>query len=86
MGQHTYAVRKVLKARSDQHQVRAGGGGAPTLDNATYLTAPDGLPTRNGGNGADFAHAPMGGTGQPSGMGPPRRPGNVFGSPGPDGS
>ena len=29
--QHTFYARKMLKARIDQDQVIAGGGGAPTL-------------------------------------------------------
>ena len=34
---------KVLNACSDQHQVVAGGGGTPTLVDACYLPAPDGV-------------------------------------------
>ena len=41
LGQHTSAAYKVLKDRVDQHQVIAGGGSAPTLADAAYLTAPD---------------------------------------------
>ena len=39
--QHTSAARKVLKACIDQHQVIAGGGGAPMLADTAYLKAPD---------------------------------------------
>ena len=42
-GQQTYATRKFLKDRVDQHQVIAGGGGAPTMANAAYLTAQMGV-------------------------------------------
>ena len=43
LGQHTSAARKLLKGRVDQHQVITGSGGAPTLANADYLTAPNGV-------------------------------------------
>ena len=37
----TSTTRKVLKDRVDQHHVISGGGGAPTLADSAYLTAPD---------------------------------------------
>ena len=43
LGQHTSADRKVLKNRSDQHQVIAGSGAAPSLADTATLTAPDGV-------------------------------------------
>ena len=45
--QHTSASRKMLKVRSDQHQVIMGGRTAPFLADAATLEAPDGvsLPT-----------------------------------------
>ena len=43
MGQNTYAAWKVLNPRTDQHQVIAGGGDAPSLEDAATLTAPDGV-------------------------------------------
>ena len=43
LGQNTSKTRKVLKARTNQHQVIADSGGTPTLEDAAYLTAPDGF-------------------------------------------
>ena len=43
LGQHTSAVQKVLKARSDQHQVIPGGGAAPSLVDSATLTVPNGV-------------------------------------------
>ena len=37
LGNQTSAAWKVLKARIDQHQVIAGGGGAPMMDDAASL-------------------------------------------------
>ena len=37
------AAWKVLKAHSEQHQVIAGGGAAPSLVDAATMTAPDGV-------------------------------------------
>ena len=39
----TSTAQKVLKACVDQHQVIAGGGATPSLENATTLAASDGL-------------------------------------------
>ena len=41
--QHTSAVRKLLKAQADQHQVITGRGTAPSLADAATLTAPDSI-------------------------------------------
>ena len=41
--QHISVAWKVLKAGVDQHQVITGGGGAPTLAEAFYLTLPNGV-------------------------------------------
>ena len=43
LGQHTSAVRKILKARMDQNQVILGDGGSPNLADAAYLMVPNGL-------------------------------------------
>ena len=43
LGQHTSADRKVLKNRSDQHQVIAGSGAAPSLADTATLTESDGV-------------------------------------------
>ena len=43
LGQHNSASSKLLKVRVDRHQVIAGVGGAPTLSDKEYLTAPDGV-------------------------------------------
>ena len=43
MGQHTSTARKVLKARTNQHQVIAGGGSTLTMSDKAYVTAPDGV-------------------------------------------
>ena len=43
MGQHTSAAREVLKARVDQHQVIAGGGASPSLEDASKMVATDGV-------------------------------------------
>ena len=43
MVQHTSTSQKVLKDRSDQHQVIAGGDAAPFLADSDTLTVPDGL-------------------------------------------
>ena len=43
LGQKTYTTRKVLKARTDQHQVIAGSGAAPYLAEASTLTATEGV-------------------------------------------
>ena len=40
---HTSVTRKVLKARTYQHQVVSGGGAAPSLADAETLMAPDGV-------------------------------------------
>ena len=41
LGQHTYATRKVLKARADQHQVIIGSGADPYLADTAKLMAPE---------------------------------------------
>ena len=41
--QRTSASRKVLKVRSDQHQVIMGSRAAPSLADAATLAAPDGV-------------------------------------------
>ena len=41
LGQNTSSAQKVLKARSNQKQVIAGGATAPSLDGIATLTAPD---------------------------------------------
>ena len=41
--QHTSASRKVLKVRSDQHQVIMGGSAAPSLADGATLAAPYGV-------------------------------------------
>ena len=41
--QHISDTRKVLKDRTNQHQVIVGGGDAPSLADAATLTSPDGL-------------------------------------------
>ena len=43
MGQHTSVTKAVLKACTDQHQVTAGGGAAPSLEEASTMIAPDRL-------------------------------------------
>ena len=43
MIQHTPAARKVLKSRTDQHQVITGGGAAPSLADTVTLMAPYGV-------------------------------------------
>ena len=40
LGNHKSSISKVLKARVYQHQVIAGGGGAPTLEDVAYFMAP----------------------------------------------
>ena len=42
--QNTSASRKVLKVRSDQHQVIMGGSAAPSLADTATLAAPDNVP------------------------------------------
>ena len=41
LGQNTSATQKVLKARSDQYQIIAGGAAAPSIAGTATLTAPD---------------------------------------------
>ena len=43
LGEHTSAARKLLKSEADKYQVIVGGGAAPSLSDATTLTAPDGV-------------------------------------------
>ena len=43
IGKNTSDTRKVLKARTNQHQVIAGSGGTPTMEDAAYLTVPNGF-------------------------------------------
>ena len=47
MGHYTYAAQKVLKARTDQHQLIMGGGATPSLTDAATLTAPYGVSLTN---------------------------------------
>ena len=43
IGQHNSAAWKVLKARTDQHQVIVVNGAEPYLDDMAKLTVPDGV-------------------------------------------
>ena len=43
IGQHNSAAWKVLKARTDQHQVIVVNGAEPSLDDTAKLTVPDGV-------------------------------------------
>ena len=43
LGQHSSAAQKVMKARSDQHQVIVGGDAASSLEDAATLMAPYGV-------------------------------------------
>ena len=64
--QHTYAASTVLKSGTDQHQFIDGSSVPPTLSDAAYLTAPNGVSLPEiMANGADRAWAPEGGPGQP---------------------
>ena len=59
LGEHTSAAWKVLKAHVDQHQVIAGGGGAPTLADTSYLTAPYGFTLTDMADMVRSSHARM---------------------------
>ena len=43
LGQHSSAAQKVMKSRSNQHQVIVGGDAASSLEDAATLMAPDGV-------------------------------------------
>ena len=43
IGQHNSAAWKVLKARTDQHQVIVANGAEPSIDDMAKLTVPDGV-------------------------------------------
>ena len=43
LGQHTAALRNLLKTRTDRHNLMAGGHAAPSLADAEKLVAPDGV-------------------------------------------
>ena len=65
MGNHTYVSRKLLKDCVEQHQVIAGGKGAPPSGQRGILDVSVwSHPTGNIGNDAEHARAPAGGPGK----------------------